>query len=71
VDLVWSIITDLICTTAPLVMVWKLRMGLNQKMAITILIGFGLITTALSVGRILHYATSKFAEDQTCTSAIV
>jgi hypothetical protein len=48
-------------------MVWKLHMRLNQKMAITILIGFGLITTGLSVGRVLHYATTKFAEDQTCT----
>ncbi|KAF2686023.1 hypothetical protein K458DRAFT_387026 [Lentithecium fluviatile CBS 122367] len=63
----WSIITDLICTSTPLVMVWKLRMGVNQKVAITILIGFGLFTTGCSIGRVLYYATTKFATDQTWT----
>ncbi|KAF2800893.1 hypothetical protein K505DRAFT_194844, partial [Melanomma pulvis-pyrius CBS 109.77] len=41
----WSILTDLNCTSIPLIMIWKLRMGVNQKVSITILIGFGLVTT--------------------------
>ncbi|PVH90853.1 hypothetical protein DM02DRAFT_546979 [Periconia macrospinosa] len=42
----WSVVTDLICTSTPLVMVWKLRMDLHKKIAITVLIGFALLITA-------------------------
>jgi hypothetical protein len=42
IEIAWSIITDLICTLMPLVMVWRLQMNKNQKIAITVLIGFGL-----------------------------
>jgi hypothetical protein len=51
-------------------MIWGLRMGLNQKLAVTILIGFGIATTGCSIGRVLHYATNKFAEDQTCNTPL-
>ncbi|KAL5372056.1 hypothetical protein DPSP01_013799 [Paraphaeosphaeria sporulosa] len=63
---VWSIVTDLICTSTPLMLIWKVQMSISQKIATTILIAFGLVTTGCSVGRCVYYATTKFSQDQTC-----
>lgn len=65
---VFSINTDLICTSLPLFIVWKLHMGLDQKLAVTILIDFGLITTGFCIARCIYYSKTKFAADQTCQS---
>ncbi|OAG09283.1 uncharacterized protein CC84DRAFT_1081348, partial [Paraphaeosphaeria sporulosa] len=61
----WSVVTDLICTSLPLVIVWKLHMGREQKIAVTVLVSFGLVTTGCSIGRCIYYATTKFPPDQT------
>ncbi|KAF2108796.1 hypothetical protein BDV96DRAFT_253709 [Lophiotrema nucula] len=68
----WSVVTDLVCTSTPLFMIWKLRMGTDQKIATTILIGAGLATTACSIGRCVYvyHATTKLNQDQTCMSPI-
>jgi hypothetical protein len=39
----WSIFTDLICTSVPLITIWKLQMARNYKLAVSFLIGFGLM----------------------------
>jgi hypothetical protein len=41
--LAWSIVTDIILTTIPIVMVWQLQMASKQKIVVTTLVGFGLM----------------------------
>ncbi|EPE30949.1 hypothetical protein GLAREA_03916 [Glarea lozoyensis ATCC 20868] len=51
----WSIFTDLVCTSVPIIMIWRLQMARNYKLAVSFLIGFGLITTICSAVRVEHY----------------
>ncbi|EHL03027.1 hypothetical protein M7I_1000 [Glarea lozoyensis 74030] len=46
----WSIFTDLVCTSVPIIMIWRLQMARNYKLAVSFLIGFGLIAV-----RVEHY----------------
>ena len=39
----WSIMSDLICTTLPIVVVWKINISIRQKIALSLLVGLGLL----------------------------
>lgn len=39
----WSIMSDLICTTLPIVVVWKINISIRQNIAPSLLVGLGLL----------------------------
>ncbi|TKA83957.1 hypothetical protein B0A55_00238 [Friedmanniomyces simplex] len=54
----YSVLTDLLCSLLPILIVWNLQLALNKKVGVCVVMGMGLVATAFAAVRAASLSTT-------------
>lgn len=67
----YAIVTDLILLVLPMRVIWRLQLGIAQKIAVLMVFALGGVVTVCSIIRMTTLATSSTSADPTCRSTCI